>query len=481
MAEAGVTGSVEAPILRHLPAVAAAGLALLVLWAPLPFASVEPAAATALVVVAALLLVVAAPAARPHRLRPVAVPAAALAALAVLGALQALPWPPALVGLLSPRHGELWRRAAELAAPVEGLAAARWPRLSVAPADSLRVALLCAGLALLLVAAALAGRRRRHRRWLAVAVVAAALFQVLYGARHLLAGSRQIWGVAVPGVGDRLRGTFVNPNHLAYLLEIALAVALAAAWWAVAHGRRRGVSLERRLILVALPALAWLVLLAGLALTSSRSGLVAAVAGAAVQGVLVALPRRRWRAAPLGLAAALVGLAVVAGVVSQRAFGRLAETSLYDVAWSARLRVTGLTLELWRRFPLSGSGLGTFDSAFGAVEPADLEGSVWLHAHNDWVELAATGGVVAVVLVAVGLVALGRRLQRVLVRGHRSEDRAAALAAFGALAAVAVHETFDFGLTMPAVSVTLVAVCGAAAAARTSSRRGSAEGSGGER
>lgn len=441
-------------------------MALLVVWAPLPFASVEPAAATLLIVVSALLLAVAAPAARPHRLRRVAVPAAALGGLALLGVLQALPWPPALVGLLSPRHGELWRRAADLVAPAAG-----WPRLSVAPADSHRVALVCAGLAALLLAAALAGRRRRHRRWLAAAVVGAALFQVLYGARHLLAGSQQIWGVAVPGVGDRLRGTFVNPNHLAYLLEIALAVTLAATWWAAAHGRRRGVPLERRLMLTAPPALVWLVLLTGLALTSSRAGLVAALAGAAVQGVLVALPRRRWGLAPLGLAAALVGLAVVGAAVSQRAFGRLAETSLYDVAWSARLQVTRLTLELWSRFPFTGSGLGTFDSVFAGVEPADLAGDAWLHAHNDWAELAATGGLVGVVLVLAGLVALGRRLQRVLVAGRRSEDRAAALAAFGALASVAVHEAFDFGLTMPAVSFTLAAVCGAAAAARTSVRR----------
>lgn len=461
----------DAPILRHLTTAAGVGLVLLVTWVPLPFASVEPAATTLLVVVAALLLALAAPAARGDLLRPVAVPAAALGGLAVLGAVQAAPWPPAVARLVSPRIMALWRRAVELTGGADG-----WPHLSLAPYDTRRVAVLCAGLAVVVLLAALVGRRRLHRRWLAAAVIGAGLFQVLYGARHLLAGSRQIWGVAVPGVDDRLRGTFVNPNHVAYLLEIALAVTLAVAWWGAAHRRRWGVSMERRLMLVAPPVLIWLLLLAGLALTSSRAGLLAALAGAAVQGVLIALPRRRWRLAPLGLAAALAGLAVVAGVVSQHAFGRLAETSLYDVAWSARLRVTRLTLELWRQFPLTGSGLGTFDSAFGTVEPADLAGDAWLHAHNDWAELAATGGAVAVVLVLIGLVALGRRLQRVLLAGRRSEDRAAALAAFGALAAVAVHEVFDFGLTMPAVSFTLVVVCGAAAAARVSRRRRSVEG-----
>ena len=46
--------------------------------------------------------------------------------------------------------------------------------------------------------------------------------------------------------------------------------------------------------------------------------------------------------------------------------------------------------------------------------------------------------------------------------GERSEDRGAALAALGALAAVAVHSCFDFGLTLPANSVTLAIIVGAA-------------------
>jgi hypothetical protein len=50
--------------------------------------------------------------------------------------------------------------------------------------------------------------------------------------------------------------------------------------------------------------------------------------------------------------------------------------------------------------------------------------------------------------------------------GERSEDRAAALAALGALAAVAVHSCFDFGLSMPANSATLAIILGAALAAR---------------
>ncbi len=116
------------------------------------------------------------------------------------------------------------------------------------------------------------GAPAARRRGLAAAVLAGAAFQVLYGTRGWFARSDEIWGVAVAGSPSRLRGTFVNPNHLALFLEIALALVFAWGWWA---SRRAGeeVRPERRVLLLALPALAWLTLFAVLAFTGSRAGL----------------------------------------------------------------------------------------------------------------------------------------------------------------------------------------------------------------
>jgi len=60
-----------------------------------------------------------------------------------------------------------------------------------------------------------AGRRRELRRWLGGAVAAGALFQVFFGARDWFARSTTLWGVDLGASAVRLRGTFVNPNHLA--------------------------------------------------------------------------------------------------------------------------------------------------------------------------------------------------------------------------------------------------------------------------
>ena len=58
--------------------------------------------------------------------------------------------------------------------------------------------------------------------------------------------------------------------------------------------------------------------------------------------------------------------------------------------------------------------------------------------------------------------ALLRDLYQGLDAGRRAEDRAATLAAAGALAALGVHSWFDFGLTTAANAVTLAVLCGAA-------------------
>lgn len=438
-----------------------------------------PWAETVLVVgVAAALLLALASGRDRAAFRSVAVPALALLALALLGIAQSLPWPVPVAEAVSPAHARLGREAAVALEPSELAPAPGSVPLSVAPAESRRSALTFATLAAALAAAAAAGRHRAGRRILGAALLAAALGQVLYGAPRWLARTDTLWGAAVHFTG-RLRGTFVNPNHFALYLEIALAAAFAWGWWAWSRAGRAGVAPERRVTLAGPPILVWLTLFLALAFSGSRAGLVAAAAGGVAQGALAAFARgpRRHRAAWILSGAAIVtaGLAVLAFVGYEKGLGRLAATSPYELAWGDRTQVYRQTLELWQSFPGLGTGLGTFLDAFPLVQPAPVE-ELWRHAHNDPLELLAVAGLVGLALAAAGVVAVVRRLVRVLRRGHRREDRAAALAALGALTAVGLHELADFGLTMPANALTLVVLVGAAAAAPLAAPAGSPAG-----
>ncbi len=446
-------------MIRHSGLVLTALLTLVLLFAPLPFGGVTAWAEAALRVAGFLALALAALSVeRPSALRPAAVPAAALTAVALLGLLQSAPLPARLVAFLSSSHAGLQRQAAAL---VEGQEPAA--RLSLAPTASRSAALGWAAAAAVFLAAAVAGRRRRQRRWLAGAVLAGALFQVFFGARDWFAHASTLWGVELHVPALRLRGTFVNPNHLALYLEMALPIAFAWSWWGVRRAAEQ-TQLERRLLLIGPPILAWLTLFAGLSFTGSRAGLLAAAAAVSVQGALVAGIPRRWWLAPLGVLAALAGVGVVAAIGPHEGLGRLLATTTTDVSLGARLEEYRAALGLWVRFPVTGAGLGTFRDAFPLVQTPTLEGT-WWHPHNEFLEVLVTAGLVGAAVVAVGLWGLLRGLGGVLRDGLRSEDRAASLAALGALVSAGIHESLDFGLSMPGNAATLLILLGAATAA----------------
>jgi len=369
-------------------------------------------------------------------------------------------WPGWIVKAVSPEHSSLQQRAAELLAPF-GLAGS--VSLSLAPVETRTAALIWAAVAaLFFAAAAVAGGSRYHRRALGAVLGGVALFQVVYGAIHL--GTGLIWGMDEPRYASRLRGTFINPDHLAVYLEICLAAVFAWGWCSVRRARQE-VLIERRVLWVVPPVLVWLILFTGLAFSGSRAGLVAATAAVLLQGLLIAWTLRRWRVAMVGAGAAMAGFAAVTVLGLQQGLGRWMATSSQELTWNHRFMVYEAAWELWLRFPWTGTGLGTFQEAFTLVQPGELP-MLWTNAHNDLLELLVTTGVVGAALFLTGAVVLLAQLARVLKRGHRSEDRAAALAALGALAALAFHSLLDFGLTVPANSATLAIVCGAAAGTR---------------
>jgi O-antigen ligase len=429
-------------------------LAALVLWLPLPFGSVSPPWPTVLQLAAFAALLATAP--WPRLGRAALLAAASLAGVAVIGALQAVPLPPTVARLLSPGHLALASSAATVAGKAGGPSSVH---LSLAPAVSLSVALTwLAVAAVLLASAAIAGDRPR-RRTAAIAFLVSALFQVLYGAQSL-AGDGLIWGMVSKGDTSRLRGTFVNPDHLAVYLEVALAATIAWVWWTVRRVRREPLG-ERTVMIAAPPVLVWVILFVGLAFTGSRAGILAVAFGSAVQGLLMARTSRRWRPGMLTIGLLAVGVSAVAAMGLDEGFGRWLATSRFEMTWNDRLVLDRAALALWQRFPLLGTGLGTFRDAFTLIPTGPTPTVPW-HAHNDWLELLATTGVAGAVGILVGLAVVIRALVGRLDERLRSEDRATALAALGALAAVGVHSLLDFGLTMPATAATLAALCGAA-------------------
>ncbi len=373
-----------------------------------------------------------------------------LLGMVFLAGLQLLPWPAALVEVVSPGHLRLPTRAAELmdqARAEVSLTVSRdltWSSMG---------AWLGAGCALFL---GVVVGRLKSRHWLYIAAATGAVFQVVYGVSRWWSQSSEILGREVVGDLSRVRGTFVNPDHFSLYLEITLALIPAVAWWLWQESSDRFGTMRAAMTMLPLAAL-WMLLLGAVALSGSRAGLAAIAVGFLVQGLaLIVWGKDRLSGGVLlgGGSAAVLALLILTGGLG---FARLVGTSSYQVTSNLRWAVLRSSLELWREFPVFGSGLGTFVSAYPPFQPVAAEGAVWRHAHNGWVEMLATTGVVGIVLVLLGLVALVWGLRGGLLDGVRTRHRAAALAAMGVLATAALHETVEFGLTMPA-NATLAAL-----------------------
>lgn len=296
---------------------AAGLLCILLAWAPLPFASVTPGGRLILVLGSVLALALALSSSRLNAaIRDFRWGLAGLGLLSLYGLLQGLSLPESWVAALSPGSHQM-----AMATSITLGEAPTSFHISYSPAQSLDVALWLAALAAAGLAAAVVGGSRRRRRWLFAGLLTGGLFEALYGARRWTARAGEIWGVQVPGNASRLRGTFVNSDHLAFYLAMALTACFAWLWWAI-QKQSRLPTLDRRVATVAPPVLAWLALFACLAFTGSRAGLVAALAATVVQGFLVALMRRRRRWVPAGMALAGLGLATVAALGLRAGLGR---------------------------------------------------------------------------------------------------------------------------------------------------------------
>ena len=432
-------------------------LAIIVL-APLPYAGVLPRDRAALQIAAFIGLAISMVVKR--RLGPliaIRAPLMALLALGLLGVIQALPWPSILAKLLSPSVHRLWLEAAE----IKGLAPPSWTPLSLAPEVTRLTALHFFAIAACLMAACLQASERPARRLLTLGLMVGVLFQILYGADKWLTRNPMIWGLEMPGDASRLRGTFINADHFAFYLGIAVCCASAWLWWGLRRAMDSKLEAEQRLIQFVIPLATFSFSFAALAFSGSRAGLVAVVGGLAIQGGVLALRYRRWQLVGVGVGLLALGLGAVRMLGWDQGVGRLAETSAYEITWNARFQVWWQSLELISWSPVVGTGLGSFRQAFPLVQPQHLPGS-WRHAHSDVLELVITAGVPALLLLGWAVTAIAARLWVVLRKGRRSEDRMLALAAFGACGTAILHSLVEFSLTMPANAFTLAMLVGLA-------------------
>ncbi len=250
-----------------------------------------------------------------------------------------------------------------------------------------------------------------------------------------------------PGYGY---GQFINSNHFAFLMELAVGLALGLVIFRGVTGRRLAVYL-----IAAVPM--WVALV----FANSRGGILSMLCQVMFLAVLFVsqrsdpdkakLSRPRRLLLQAGLVATLLLGAVVTVVIvgGDPLSGRLGSLSVELDAktaetFSLRPNVWRATWDLIKDHPVAGVGFGGYWVAITEYHRGSGEASPQ-EAHSDYLELLASGGLIGLAIGAWAVFAFVSTARRE-VYGNDPFLRAAKFGALAGIVAVGVHSLVDFGL-----------------------------------
>jgi O-antigen ligase len=271
-----------------------------------------------------------------------------------------------------------------------------------------------------------------------------------YAVLQFITHSNRVWNVYTPYSG-RASGTFFSPNNFACFLEMLLPLALAY----LLAGRIK--PLTRILLGYAVLAMG-----AGLAMTFSRGGWLAAAAGiVAMLGILIGNRKHRLRAVILLLVLVAGGAVFTSAYLSHtvsyiKRIAAPSKDSPGDLEF--RVEMWQAAERMWADHFWFGVGPAHYDYRFRQYRPEKVQERPD-RAHNDYLNLLADWGTVGGLIVVSGIILFTTGLAKTwkAVRpddnefGRGMSNRFAFFAgAAAALLALALHSFVDFNLHIPA-------------------------------
>lgn len=383
-----------------------------------------------------------------------------LAAIAAAVALQLVPLPLDVFTRLNPNAVDLLRRSDVAFAFKPGPHA-----LSVWPADTQIGLGLFVSLAVLLIGATRLFSITGARRLIEIMIIFGVTLAIIGIVQRPLSPGK-MYGFWTPQEGGQPFGPFVNKNHFAGWMLMVVPLALGYLCSRIAKGLGNVKPAWRdRLLWLSSPDANKLILTSSgiavmglaLVLTFSRSGISAIGVALAITGwfALRRLHGRSRKAVTLGYLVLLLTLVLawvgIDTVVTRFASSNWGEMNGRSGAWAD-------AISTFRRHWLTGTGLDTYQVVnifYQQHEKATFVSS----AHNDYLQLAAEGGVLLIVPVFVCVLVFARDVRRRFREDGQSSAYWLRAGAVTGLVAIALQETVEFSLQMPGNAALFAVLC----------------------
>lgn len=280
----------------------------------------------------------------------------------------------------------------------------------------------------------------------------------LFGIIQYFAWNEKFFWLRPAGGESTPFGPFANRNHFAGYMEMLL------AWPVVALIIKRRNRDER--FFYALAA-AWIG--AAAIFTMSRGGMISIISELLLIGALIgfldsenSIKEKSGFARRIRQAGAVIVIiaAIFSGVLwlgAEKVVNRIApgiggveaQTTSEQNSFSAsRGELWRGGCEVFKHYPIIGAGLGAFEISYSIYSGENGKGPVTAHAHNDYLQILADGGIIGGII-AVWFIVIVVLSVRKGLKSNNDAVRATTLACGAGIFGLLVHSLFDFNLQLP--------------------------------
>lgn len=284
---------------------------------------------------------------------------------------------------------------------------------------------------------------REWMNYLLLALVLITVANVVYALWCRMDPTPLIWGMERPDYGVRVSGYFGCPNHFANFC-------IFGALTAIFLGSYSRFPWPMRIVLFYLAGIASV----GIFLSISRGGYLGWCAGMGVVTIYAfrtVQVRWWWKALLVALLAAGILMVIL------RNDFVMTRWDAFEEGKNVRFQLVLDAIEIWKNSPVFGTGMASFDD-YHLRMPFDVQHRA-VYTHNDYFNTLSDYGIIGLGLIFLFLLAV----VWFLFRGRTDMNERLVLSrrlGWAALAAMAVHETVDFNLHLPACALIFFSIIG---------------------
>lgn len=362
-------------------------------------------------------------------------------------AFQMVPLPAFVVGIISPATHALYQDTLGLTAPVQ------WMQLTVdLKATLLQFIMFSAYLLFYVISVQLLSRAEFLKRVVTLVITLGALMALLAIIQRFSAQGKIFWFRETIYAGGAF-GPYANGNHYAGLMVMLLPVVFSMMLYnkpRVSYETWREKLSEffdyRTTNVYLLLLMAGILMGTSVFVSLSRGGIVCLSLGLMLLGLLMLFESKTHRGRGVMVAAVFGILLVSVGWFGWdpifARFNQIREPAGRLAAWQD-------SVDIIKDYPVAGTGAGTFFHAHKVYRNATIGGKYFVHAHNDYIEIASNYGIIGLACFAAFVVAVLASFRRYRTR-HEPYCIYLFLGAVTGLAAFLAHSIVEFNLQIGA-------------------------------